>query len=225
MAIEQNSRMVAILDDDESIRDALADLVESEGIPAICFGSAEEFLDSRAGREASCLIADIRMPGVSGLELQAILKSESCLVPIIFITGLGDIPTAVRAMMEGAIDFLTKPVDDSAVLKSVERAVQRYRDNRREAIEKERFDARYNTLTPRERQVLSLLVRGLLNKQVGFELGITEYTVQIHRAHIMRKMEADSFAALVRLAAKFTVEKPTSIGTVEVETSKNVTSC
>jgi FixJ family two-component response regulator len=112
---------------------------------------------------------------------------------------------AVRAMMEGAIDFLTKPVDDSALLKSVERALQRYRENRREAIEQERFDARYKTLTPRERQVLSLLVRGMLNKQVGFELGITEYTVQIHRAHIMQKMEADSFAMLVRLAAKFAV--------------------
>jgi FixJ family two-component response regulator len=207
MAIEQNSSFVAILDDDESIRDALLDLVESEGLPALCFGSAEEFLDSRADREAACLIADIRMPGMSGLELQATLKSGNFFLPIIFITGLGDIPIAVRAMREGAIDFLTKPVDDAALVKSVERAFQQYRDNRREAIEQERFDARYKILTPREREVLPLLVRGLLNKQVGFELGIKEYTVQIHRAHIMRKMEADSFAALVRLAAKFIVEK------------------
>jgi FixJ family two-component response regulator len=225
MAIEQNLSLVAILDDDEPLRDALVDLVESVGLPAICFGSAEEFLDSRTGREASCLIADIRMPGVSGLELQAILKSESWLVPIIFITGLGDIPMAVRAMMEGAIDFLTKPVDDSALLKSIERALQRYSDNRREAIEQERFDARYKTLTPREREVLSLLVRGMLNKQVGFHLGITEYTVQIHRAHIMRKMEADSFAALVRLAAKFTVDRPRSVRTVEIETPEDITGC
>ena len=120
---------------------------------------------------------------------------------------------AVRAMREGAIDFLAKPVDDAALLKSVERAFERYRENRREAIEHERFAALYNTLTPRERQVLSLLVRGLLNKQAGFELGITEYTVQIHRAHIMRKMEADSFAALVTLAAKFAVEPPGAAGT------------
>jgi FixJ family two-component response regulator len=206
MALEEHSSFVAILDDDEATRDALLDLVESERLSALCFKSAEEFLDSTAGREASCLIADVRMTGMSGLELQAKLRCESCLLPIIFITGLGDIPTAVRAMREGAIDFLTKPVDDAALLKSVERAFQQYRENRREAIEHESFASRYKTLTPRERQVLSRLIRGLLNKQVGFELGITEYTVQIHRASIMRKMEADSFAVLVRLAAKFTVD-------------------
>ena len=211
MATEQSSSLVAILDDDESIRDALVDLVESERLPAVCFGSAEEFLDSTAGREASCLIADIRMPGMSGLELQATLKGERCAVPIIFITGLGDIPMAVRAMREGAIDFLTKPVDDAALLNSVERAFQQYRESHREAVEQESFATRYKTLTPRERQVLSLLVRGLLNKQAGFELGITEYTVQIHRAHIMQKMEADSFATLVRLAAKFVVEPSGSV--------------
>jgi len=206
MALEQNSRFVAILDDDEATRDALLDLVESERLPALCFKSAEEFLDSSARREASCLIVDIRMPGMSGLDLQATLRCESSLLPIIFITGLGDIPMAVRAMREGAIDFLTKPVDDAALLQSVERAFQQYRESRREAVEHERFANRYKTLTPRERQVLSLLVRGLLNKQVGFQLGITEYTVQIHRAHIMQKMEADSFATLVRLAARFTVD-------------------
>jgi len=211
MALKQHSSFVAILDDDEAIRDALLDLVESESLPALCFKSAEEFLDSTAGREASCLIADIRMPGMSGLELQATLRCESCLVPIIFITGLGDIPMAVRAMREGAIDFLTKPVDDAVLLKSVERALHQCDENRRKAIERERFAGRHKSLTPRERQVLSLLVGGLLNKQVGFELGITEYTVQIHRAHIMRKMEVDSFATLVRLAAKFTVEASASL--------------
>jgi FixJ family two-component response regulator len=142
---------------------------------------------------------------MSGLELQSALRCESCLLPIIFITGLGDIPMAVRAMREGAIDFLTKPLDDAALLKSVERAFEQSRESRRKAVEYESFATRYKTLTPRERQVLSLLIRGLLNKQVGFELGITEYTVQIHRAHIMQKMEADSFAGLVRLAAKFDV--------------------
>src|SRR5260370_18740998 len=122
MALEQNSSLVAILEDDESIRDALLDLVESESLAALCFNSAEEFLDSRAGREASCLIADIRMPGMSGLELQATLKSESCLVPIIFITGLGDIPMAVRPIREGAIDFLTKPADVTSRSTSVRMA-------------------------------------------------------------------------------------------------------
>ena len=206
MALEQHSSFVAILDDDEATRDALLDLVESERLPAVCFKSAEEFLDSTAGREASCLIADIRMPGMSGLDLQATLRCEISFLPIIFITGLGDIQMAVRAMREGAIDFLTKPVDDAALLKSVERAFQQYRESRREAVEHQSFATRYKTLTPRERQVLSLLVHGLLNKQVGFDLGITEYTVQIHRAHIMQKMEADSFATLVRLAARFAAD-------------------
>src|SRR5579862_2984965 len=191
MALEQHSSFVAILDDDEATRDALLDLVESERLPALCFKSAEEFLDSTAGREASCLIADIRMPGMSGLDLQATLKCERCFLPIVFITGLGDIPEAVHAMREGAIDFLIKPVDAAALLKSVERALQQYRESRRQAVERQSFATRYKALTPRERQVLSLLIRGLLNKQVGFELGITEYTVQIHRAHIMQKMEAD----------------------------------
>jgi FixJ family two-component response regulator len=225
VATEQNSSLVAILDDDESIRHALLDLVESEKLPAVCFGSAEEFLDSEAGREASCLIADIRMPGMSGLELQAALKGERSAVPIIFITGLGDIPMAVSAIREGAIDFLTKPVNDAALMKSIERAFQQYREKRREAIEQDRFDTRYKTLTPREREVLSLLVRGLLNKQAGYELGITEYTVQIHRAHIMRKMEAGSFASLVKLAATFTVEPPSSQETVEQDSPEDMAEC
>ncbi len=223
MGPERHSSLVAILDDDESIRGALLDLIESEGLPAICFSSAEDFLASRAGREASCLVADIRMPGMSGLELQTTLKSERCYLPIIFITGLGDIPMAVFAMREGAIDFLTKPVNDAALLRSVERAIQQCRGNRRMAIEHETFIVRYSTLTPRERQVLSLLIHGLLNKQVGFELGITEYTVQIHRASIMRKMEADSFAILVRLAAKYTVERHGAAGTLEMASPEGTT--
>jgi FixJ family two-component response regulator len=203
--IEQNSCLLAILDDDASVQRALQDLFESEGLSALCFGSAEQFLESKIRHEASCLIADIRMPGMSGIELQEKLKNERCPMPIIFITGWGDIPIAVRAMKGGAVDFLTKPVNAVALLKSIEMAMQQDRTNRREAMEYEKFVTRYATLTPREREVLALLVRGLLNKQAGFELGITEYTVQVHRAHIMRKMEADSFATLVKLAAKFTV--------------------
>ena len=212
MGIEHNSSVLAILDDDESVQSALQDLIESEGLSALCFGSAEQFLDSTARYEASCLIADIRMPGMSGLELQATLSRERYRpVPTIFITGRGDIPMAVRAMRGGAIDFLTKPIDAAALLKSVARAFRQDRANRREALEHEQFVARYEALTPREREVLALLVRGLQNKQAAFELGITEYTVQVHRAHIMRKMEADSFATLVRLAAKFTLELPSSV--------------
>jgi FixJ family two-component response regulator len=133
---------VAILDDDESVQSALQDLVESERMSALCFGSAEQFLDSKARHRVSCLIADIRRPGMSGLELQTNLKSERCPVPIIFITGRGDIPMAVRAMKGGAIDFFTKPIDDAALLQSVARAFQQVRANRQEAIEHEKFVAR-----------------------------------------------------------------------------------
>jgi FixJ family two-component response regulator len=203
MGSEHNSSVLAILDDDESIQVALQDLIESEGLSAVCFGSAEQFLDSTARYEASCLIADVRMPGMSGLELQERLKSERCPLPIIFITARGDIPMAVRAIQGGAIDFLTKPIDEAAFFTSVERAFEYERANRREATEHEAFAGRYATLTPREREVLTLLVQGFLNKQAAFELGITEYTVQIHRAHIMRKMEANTFATLVRQTARF----------------------
>jgi FixJ family two-component response regulator len=206
MGIEQTSSVLAILDDDESVQISLQDLIESEGLAALCFGSAEQFLGSTARYEAACLIADVRMPGMSGLDLQAKLKSERCLLPIIFITARGDIPMAVRAIQGGAIDFLTKPIDEAALFSSVERAFERDRANRKEATNREAFAARYATLTPREREVLALLVRGLLNKQVAFELGIAEYTAQIHRSHIMRKMEADSFATLVKLASKFIPE-------------------
>jgi len=206
MSTGPRSSLLAIVDDDESVRSALQDLIESEGLSAHCFGSAEQFLDSTVRHDASCLIADIRMPGMSGLELQSKLKAERCRIPIIFITARGDIPMTVRAMQDGAIDFLTKPVNAAALVNSIERAVQQYRANRQETIEYEMFTARYETLTPREREVLVLLIRGLLNKQVAFELGIAEYTAQIHRSHIMRKMEADSFATLVKLASKFIPE-------------------
>jgi FixJ family two-component response regulator len=206
MSTDPRSSLLAIVDDDESVQRALQDLIESEGLSTHCFGSAEQFLDSTVRHEAACLIADIRMPGMSGLELQTKLKAERCRIPIIFITARGDIPMTVRAMKGGAIDFLTKPVNAAALLKSIGRAVQEHRANHQEAMEHENFIARYETLTAREREVLVLLIRGLLNKQVAFELGIAEYTAQIHRSHIMRKMEADSFATLVKLASKFMPE-------------------
>ena len=202
MKIEHTPNLLAILDDDKSVQNALQDLIESEGISTLCYDSAEHFLDSEARHEAACLIADVRMPGMSGIELQEKLKAEQCRIPIIFITGRGDIPLAVSAMKEGASDFFTKPVDGTSLLNSVERVLQQNLVNRREATEHASLVARYESLTPREREVLPLLASGLLNKQVAFELGITEYTVQLHRGHIMRKMEADSFAALVRMEDK-----------------------
>jgi FixJ family two-component response regulator len=208
MKIEHIASLLAILDDDRSVQSALRDLLESAGMSTLCFDSAEQFLRSAARQRAACVIADIRMQGMSGLELQAMLKTERCRTPVIFITGLGDIPSAVNAMKEGASDFFTKPVDGSALLTSVERALQQDRANRQEATESATLVTRYKSLTPREREVLPMLASGLLNKQVAYELGITEYTVQLHRGHIMRKMEADSFAALVRMADKVLILHP-----------------
>ena len=208
MKTEHSSRLLAILDDDKSVQSALQDLVEAEGMSAWCFSSAEHFLHSRARHKVGCLIIDIHMPGMSGIELQAKLKDERCRIPIIFLTGRGDIPSTVSAMKCGAIDFFTKPVDGATLLNSVEKALQRDSANRKEAIEHAKVVTRYESLTPREREVLHLLASGLLNKQAAFELGITEYTVQFHRGHIMRKMEADSFATLVRLADKVRPDIP-----------------
>ena len=191
------SSLLAIVDDDKSVQSALQDLMESEGLSTLCFDSAENFLESEDGQKAACLVADIGMPGISGLELQARLKVERCEMPIIFITAHGDISSAVSAMREGASDFFTKPFDVTQFLASVERAVETGKIARRKALERANLRARFSCLTSREQEVLRLLVAGLLNKQVASELGITEYTVQVHRGHIMRKMSAGSFAALV----------------------------
>jgi len=169
------------------------------------FTSGQDFLDVRREDSCACLVLDLKMPGLGGLELQKLISAKTS-IPIIFITCRGDIPSTVSAMKGGAIDFLTKPIDEAALLTSVERALQQDRANRHEAMEHARLVARYESLTPRERELLPLLVRGLLNKQAAVELGISEYTVQVHRGHIMRKMQADSFATLVKFAANLKVE-------------------
>ena len=211
MTIEQAPSLLAILDDDKSVQSALRDLIESEGMSALCFDSAEQFLDYGARDQASCLVADIGMPGMSGLELQARLKFERYEIPIIFITARGDIPSAVSAMKEGASDFLTKPFEGCAFLAAVERALERERSARRRVLAQAALLARYRSLTPREQEVLPLLVSGLLNKQAAAELGITEYTVQVHRGHIMRKMRADSFATLVRMTERLNPDPAVSL--------------
>ena len=208
MTIEHAPNFLAIVDDDKSVQSALQDLIESEGMATLCFDSAEQFLDYGARDQASCLIADIGMPGMSGFELQARLKVERCGIPIIFITAHGDIPSAVNGMKEGASDFFTKPFEGGVFLTAIEHALKKDRDARRKALEHADLLAHYRLLTPREQEVLPLLVSGLLNKQVAAELGITEYTVQIHRGRIMRKMSADSFAALVRMAERLTPNIP-----------------
>jgi FixJ family two-component response regulator len=206
--LEHASSLLAILDDDKSIQSALRDLIESEGMSALCFDSAEQFLESRARHQASCLIADISMSGMSGIELQARLKVEECGIPIIFITARGDIPLAVSAMKDGASDFFAKPFEGRVFLAAVERALETNRNARRKALEQADLLGRYSSLTPREQEVLPLLVSGLMNKQAAAKLGITEYTVQVHRGHIMRKMKAGSFATLVRMAERLSPRGP-----------------
>jgi FixJ family two-component response regulator len=210
MKLEHTPGPLAILDDDKSVQSALQDLIESEGMSTLCFDSAEQFLGSEARYEAACLIADIGMPGMSGVELQAQLKAERCRIPIIFITANCDIPLAVNAMKQGASDFLTKPFVDVVFLAAIEHALEGEKDARRKALEQADLLSRYRSLTPRERDVLPLLVSGLLNKQVAAELEIAECTVQVHRGHIMRKMRADSFATLVRFTERLSLECPSS---------------
>jgi FixJ family two-component response regulator len=200
-----SNEMVYIVDDDASVGDALSSLLRANGKQVQMFTSGQDFLDFQRRDSCACLILDLRMPGMNGLQVQELIAAQTT-IPVIFITGRGDVPSTVTAMKRGAMDFLTKPIDESALLVSIDKALEQDRKLRLVAFERKRLLARYQSLTPREQQVLPLLVRGLLNKQAAGELGITEYTVQIHRGHIMRKMEADSFATLVKLAGKLNLE-------------------
>lgn len=203
--MELANELIYIIDDEERVGHALSTLLRSNGRHVQIFTSGQEFLDFPRKDTCACLVLDLKMPGLGGLEVQAQISTKTP-IPVIFLTGRADIPSTVKAMKGGAIDFLIKPVDEDKLLTSVERALLQDRASRKEAIKSSRLAAQYGSLTPREREVLALLVRGFLNKQVAFELGITEYTVQIHRGHIMRKMQADSFAALVTLAGKLDSE-------------------
>jgi FixJ family two-component response regulator len=193
--------MVYIVDDDASVVDALSSLLRANGKQVRIFTSGQDFLDFERQDPCACLILDLRMPRMNGLQVQESIAAQTT-IPVIFITGRGDVPSTVTAMKGGAIDFLTKPIDETALLACIEKALEQDRKLRLAAFEHKSLLTRYRLLTPREQQVLPLLVSGLLNKQAAWELGITEYTVQIHRGHIMRKMEADSFATLVKLASK-----------------------
>jgi FixJ family two-component response regulator len=200
------NEVVYIVDDDAKVRDALSSLLRANGKDVRLFASGTEFLSFERKDTAACLILDLKMPGMNGLDVQKVISAQIA-IPIIFITGGGDIPATVKAMKGGAVDFLTKPVDETVLLAAVENALEKDRVARQEALGHADLLARYRSLTPREQEVLPLLVSGLLNKQAAFELGITEYTVQIHRGHIMRKMKADSFATLVKLATKLSLEQ------------------
>ena len=200
-----SNEMIYIVDDDASVVDALSSLLRANGKQVQMFTSGKDFLDFERQDSCACLILDLRMPGLNGLQVQESIATQTT-IPVIFITGRGDVSSTVRAMKGGAIDFLTKPIDETALIDCIEKALEQDRRLRLAALEQKSLLTRYRSLTPREQQVLPLLVRGLLNKQAAWELGITEYTVQIHRGHIMRKMEADSFATLVKLASKLNLE-------------------
>ena len=192
--------VVCVIDDDASVRDALRNLFRSVGLQVEVFGSAHEFLQSKLPNAPSCLILDIRLPRLSGLDFQAELAKADIRIPIIFMTGHGDIPMTVRAMKAGAVDFLTKPFRDQDMLDAVTTAIERDRNRRDEAKALSDLQTLFATLTPRERQVMNLVTAGLMNKQIAAEIGIAEITVKIHRGHIMRKMAAKSLPDLVRMA-------------------------
>ena len=202
------NEVVYIVDDDPAVCDALSSLLRANGKNVRALSSGAEFLSCERRDAGACLILDLKMPGMDGLEVQELISNQIS-IPVVFITGRGDVPSTVRAMKGGAVDFLTKPIDGTVLLAAVERALEKDRIARCEALEHADLLARYHSLTPREREVLPLLASGLLNKQAAWELGITEYTVQIHRGNIMRKMKADSFATLVKLAGKLNLEQST----------------
>ena len=193
---------VFVVDDDPSIRRAIKRLVESVGLHVELFGSAAEFVSSNHPEVPSCLVLDIRLPGISGLDFQRELSQANVHIPIIFITGHGDIPMSVRAMKAGAVEFLTKPFRDQDLLDAIQVALERDGKRRQQQAETAGLRDRLQSLTPREREVLPLVVSGLLNKQVAAEMGTTEATVKVHRSQLMRKMGADSLPDLVRMAEK-----------------------
>jgi FixJ family two-component response regulator len=202
--------VVFIIDDDASLRDALKRTFRSVGLDAEAFGSTAEFLQSTRPDVPSCLVLDVRLPGLSGLDFQTELAKAELSIPIIFITGHGDIPMSVKAMKAGAVEFLTKPIRDQDLLDAVRVALDRDRERREREQSVSRLRVRLATLTAREREVIALVTSGLMNKQIAGELGVSEITVKVHRGNLMKKMGAKSVAELVRMADMLDIGRPPS---------------
>jgi len=206
-----NRGTVHIVDDDLSVQRSVRRLLESVGLNSECYSSAQDFIERHNADAPGCLLLDVRMPGLSGLELQDHLRSEACMLPIIFVTGYGDVPMTARAMKAGAVDFLQKPFNEQELLEAIERALARNCQMRQEQAERRKVQMRLRLLTPREQEVLERVVAGKTNKEIAAEFGITEKTIKVHRARVMEKMQADSLAQLVVLAQVAGVSSPNGL--------------